>query len=64
VHIGKHPLDGLEFADGLPKGSAGARVSRGFVEGALGEADTLRGDANASAIESGERNAKALAFFP
>ncbi len=39
VHVGEHPLDGLEFADGFAEGFAGAGVFDGFVEGALGEAD-------------------------
>jgi hypothetical protein len=63
VHVRKHELDGLEFGDGLAEGFAGTREFDGFVEGALGEADGLRGDADASAIESGERDFEALAFF-
>src|SRR5208283_5113802 len=35
----------------------------GFVEGGLGQANGLRGDADASAIESGESDLQALAFF-
>ena len=63
MHVGKHPLDGLEFTDGLAKGFAGASVFDGFIERALGKADGLRGDADASTIERGERDAQALAFF-
>src|SRR5208337_2862044 len=50
VHVGEHELDGLEFGDG-------------FVEGGLGEAYGLRGDADTSAIKSGESDLEALAFF-
>ena len=63
VHVRKHELDGLEFGDGFAEGFAGAREFDGFVEGALGEADGLRGDADASAIERGERDFQALALF-
>ncbi len=63
VHVGEHPLDGLEFADGFAEGFAGAGVFDGFIEGALGQADGLRGDADAAAIESGESDLQALAFF-
>jgi hypothetical protein len=63
VHVGEHKLDGLEFGDGFAEGFAGAGEFDGFVEGALGEADGLRGDADASAIESGESDLEALAFF-
>src|SRR5208337_199359 len=63
VHVGEHELDGLEFGDGFAEGFAGAGEFDGFVEGALGEANGLRGDADASAIESGESDFQALAFF-
>ena len=63
VHVGEHELDGLEFGDGFAEGFAGRGEFDGFVEGALGEADGLRGDADASAIESGESDLEALAFF-
>src|SRR5260370_36246009 len=63
VHVSEHPLDGLEFADGFPEGFAGPRIFGGLVEGSLGEADGLRGDADAFAIESGESDFEALTFF-
>jgi hypothetical protein len=63
VHIRKHELDGLEFGDGLAEGSAGTGEFDGCVEGSLGEADGLRGDADAPAVESGEGDFEALAFF-
>ena len=63
VHVGEHPLDGLEFADVFAKGFAGAGIFHGFVEGALGEADGLRGNADASGVESGEGDPQTLAFF-
>ena len=63
VHVGEHELDGLEFGDGFAEGFAGASEFDGFVEGGLGEADGLRGDADASAIEGGESDFEALAFF-
>jgi hypothetical protein len=63
VHVGEHELDGLEFGDGFAEGFAGTREFDGFVEGALGEADGLRGDADASAIKSGESDLETLAFF-
>ena len=63
VHVGEHELDGLEFGDGFAEGFAGASEFDGFFEGALGQAYSLRGDADASAIESGESDFEALAFF-
>ena len=54
VHVGEHPLDGLEFADGFAKGFAGTSEFGGFVEGSLGEADGLRSDADAAPIERTE----------
>jgi hypothetical protein len=39
VHVGEHPLDGLELADGFAEGFASARVLGGFVEGSLGQSD-------------------------
>jgi len=38
VHVGEHPLDGLELADIFAEGFAGAGVFGGFVESALGQA--------------------------
>ena len=35
VHVGEHPLDGLEVADVFAEGVAIARVFCGFVERAL-----------------------------
>ena len=49
----------MDFAEGF----AGARVLDGFIEGALGQADGLSGDADAAAIESGESDLQAAAFF-
>ncbi len=63
VHIGEHPLDGLEFADGFAEGFAGAGIFHGFVEGALGQAHGLGGDADAATIESGEGDLETGAFF-
>jgi len=63
VHVSEHELDGLEFGDGLAKGFAGLGKFDGLVEGALGEADGLRGDADAPAVESGKGDFEALAFF-
>ena len=63
MHVGEHKLDGLEFGDGFAERFAGLGEFDGFVECALREADGLRGDADASAIESGESDFEALAFF-
>ena len=41
VHVGEHPLDGLEFADGFAEGLRRAGIFHGFVQGALSEADGL-----------------------
>ena len=61
-HIGEHELDGLELGDGMAEGEAFFRVFlRGF-EGALGDAAGLRGDADAAAVEGGERDFVAFAF--
>jgi len=64
VHVGEHPLDGLEFADGFAESAAGAGVFDGLIEGALGKADGERGDADTAVVESGESDLEALAFFP
>ena len=63
VHVGEHPLNGLEFGNGFTEGFAGAGIFDGFVQGALGKANRLRGDANAAAVEGGECDPEALAFF-
>ena len=47
----------------LPKALRALRVFHGFVEGALRQAHSLGGNADAAAIESGERDLQALAFF-
>ena len=51
VHVGQHPLNGLEFTDGFAEGLSGARIFCGFVEGTLSQPDSLRGNANAAAIK-------------
>jgi hypothetical protein len=53
----------LRFGDGFVEGFAGAGVFDGFVEGALCEADGLRGYADAAAVEGGEGDFEAGAFF-
>jgi len=63
VHVGEHELNGLKFGDGFAEGFAGLGVFDGFVEGTLGEADGLSGNADASSIEGGESDFQALAFF-
>jgi len=53
LHVGDHPLDGLEFADGLPKRAVAWHISR-LIEGALRQADCLRGDSDAPAVQRAE----------
>ena len=62
VHVGEHPLDGLKLADGFAEGFAGARVLHGFIEGALGQAYGLGGNADAAAVEGRESDLQAGAF--
>ncbi len=63
VHVGEHPLDGLEVGDGLAEGFAVACEFCGFIESGLRKANGLGGDADAAAVECGEGDLQALAFF-
>ena len=63
LHVGEHPLDGLIVGDGLAEGAALLGVAHGRFQRSLREADRLRGDADAAAIERFERDLQALAFF-
>ena len=61
-HIGEHELDGLELRDGMAEREALLGIGAGGFEGALGDAEGLRGDADAAAVERGERDFVAFAF--
>ena len=61
-HVGEHELNGLELRDGMAEGVALLGVGAGGFEGALGDAEGLRGDADAAAVERGERDFVAFAF--
>src|SRR5262249_6241233 len=63
LHVGDHPLNGLKVGDGFAEGAALLGVLDGFFQRALREADSLRGNADASAIERAERDFESLTFF-
>ena len=54
---------GLEFADGFAECAALFGVSHRRFERALRDADGLRGDAHAAAVQSFERDLQSLPFF-
>ena len=62
-HVGEHELDGLKIGDGMAEGLALLRVGQRRFERALRDPGGLRGDADAPAIERGERDLVAFAFL-
>ena len=56
-------MDGLKFADGFAESVALLGVLDRFVERALRQADGLRGDSDAAAVERAERDLEPLPFF-
>ena len=64
LHIRNHPLNGLKLANVFAKGLALLRVLDGFFQRPLREADSLRGDPDAPAIQRAESNLQPLPFFP
>ena len=63
LHIRNHPLNGLKLANVFAKGLALLRVLDGFFQRPLREADSLRGDPDAPAIQRAESNLQPLPFF-
>ena len=61
-HVGEHELNGLELRDRVAEGEALLGVFASSFESALGNASGLRGDADAAAVERGERYFVAFAF--
>ena len=62
AHVGEHELDGLELRDGVAEGHALFRIFESGFERALRDAAGLGGDADAAAVERGERDFVAFAF--
>src|SRR4051794_11107162 len=62
LHVGELELDRLQVEDRLAEGDALARVLRGVVGRALGDAHGLRGGAQPRALECPERDAQAPAL--
>src|SRR5437763_14474428 len=63
LHISDHPLNGLKFADGFAERAALFGIFNGFIESALSQADRLRSNADAAAVQSAESNLQALTLF-
>ena len=61
-HVGEHPLNGLIVGNGTAEGAALLRVARGRFHRTLCQANRLRGNADATAVERAERNLQALPF--
>ena len=61
-HICEHELDGLEIGDGLAEGHTLLRIFQRFLKRALGNPHGLRGNADAPAVERGERDLVAFAL--
>src|SRR5207244_3088513 len=64
VHVREHALDHLELPDRLAELFPLGRVADRHVEGTLGNANGLRGDAGARALECLHRDRETLAFLP
>src|SRR3989454_1043341 len=62
-HVGQHPADHLVLADRHAERLALARVPDRPLVGAGRDADRLRGDADAPAVEGGQRDVKAPALL-
>ena len=62
AHVGDHELDGLELRDGVAERHALLGVFESGFERALRDAAGLRGDADAAAVERGERDFVAFTF--
>ncbi len=62
-HIGDLPLDALEATDGAAKGLALAGVAQAGLVGRLGDAQRLRGDADAPRIQHGHGDLEPLSLF-
>src|SRR5215218_1321982 len=62
-HVGQVELDGLELGELLVELLALLGVGQGLLERALGDAHGLRGDADASAVQSGHGDLEALPFL-
>src|SRR2546422_188336 len=61
-HICEHELDGLEIGDGMAEGHTLLRIFQRFLKRALGNPHGLRGNADAPAVERGERDLVAFAL--
>src|ERR1700676_2349729 len=61
-HIGQHELNGLKVGNGMAKSRALPRVFQGVLERSLGDAGSLRGDADTPAVERGQGNLVTLTF--
>src|SRR6266550_3583055 len=62
-HVGEHPLDRLEVGDLLSKGLALLGVRDRILEARAGDADRLRRDRDAAAIEGRKRDPVSLAHL-
>mmetsp|Transcript_16049 Transcript_16049/g.53940 ORF Transcript_16049/g.53940 Transcript_16049/m.53940 type:complete len:264 (+) Transcript_16049:271-1062(+) len=59
-HLGELELDGVHAGDGRAEGLALHGIFCGHLEGRLGDAQRLRGDADAPAVEGGHSDLEAL----
>ncbi len=60
-HVGEHPLDRLVVGDRLAEGVARLGVGQRFVERGLADAERLRGNGDAAALERQPGQREALA---
>src|SRR5581483_5893044 len=63
LHVGEHACNELVLRDRLAHRLARARVLEGVVGGALGEAEPLRADPRARAVEDAHRDLETVALL-
>src|SRR5665213_2745061 len=63
LHVSEHPLYSLEVANGFSKCAALLGIGYRSLQRSLRDADCLRRDAHATAIQKFQGNLQALAFF-
>src|SRR5499426_2911521 len=56
-HVRQHPLNRLKFGYGTAKLATLLRVGHGFLQTSLHDAERLSGDANATTVQSPQRDA-------
>jgi hypothetical protein len=62
--ISQHPLDGLEFSNWGAKSLTLLRITQGFIQRSLGQADCQRPDADPATVQGDQRLAQAIPLLP